>query len=55
MTVKLELLVCPNIAEERVAERIDTMTLAILDLSCFELSNVEFAYATSSIYMVTSH
>ena len=37
---------CQIIAEERVAERIDTMTLAITqELTCFELSNMEFAYA----------
>ena len=44
---------CQIIAEERVAERIDTMTLAITEgLTCFELSNVEFAYAPP-VYMVT--
>ncbi|URN49541.1 FAD-dependent oxidoreductase [Methanobrevibacter sp. TLL-48-HuF1] len=44
---------CQIIAEERVAERIDTMTLAITQgLSCFELSNVEFAYAPP-VSMVT--
>ena len=48
VTVMVELLV-----EERVAERIDTMTLAITQgLSCFELSNVEFAYAPP-VSMVT--
>jgi len=37
---------CQIIAEERVAERIDTMTLAITEgLSCYDLSNMEFAYA----------
>lgn len=37
---------CQIIAEERVAERIDTMTLAITEgLTCFDLSNMEFAYA----------
>ena len=44
---------CQIIAEERVAERIDTMTLAITEgLTCFELSNVEFAYAPP-VSMVT--
>ncbi len=44
---------CQIIAEERVAERIDTMTLAITqELTCFELSNMEFAYAPP-VSMVT--
>ena len=44
---------CQIIAEERVAERIDTMTLAITEgLTCFDLSNVEFAYAPP-VSMVT--
>lgn len=44
---------CQIIAEERVAERIDTMTLAITEgLDCFDLSNVEFAYAPP-VSMVT--
>ena len=44
---------CHIIAEERVAERIDTMTLAITEeLTCFELSNMEFAYAPP-VSMVT--
>ncbi len=44
---------CQIIAEERVAERIDTMTLAITEgLNCFELSNMEFAYAPP-VSMVT--
>ncbi len=37
---------CQIISEERVAERIDTMTLAITEgLTCFDLSNMEFSYA----------
>jgi NADH oxidase (H2O2-forming) len=37
---------CQIIAEERVAERIDTMSLAIAQgLTCAELSNMEFSYA----------
>lgn len=44
---------CQIIAEERVAERIDTMTLAITqELTCFDLSNIEFAYAPP-VSMVT--
>jgi NADH oxidase (H2O2-forming) len=44
---------CQIIAEERVAERIDTMTLAITEgLTCFDLSNMEFAYAPP-VSMVT--
>ena len=44
---------CRIIAEERVAERIDTMTLAITEgLTCFDLSNMEFAYAPP-VSMVT--
>ena len=44
---------CQIIAEERVAERIDTMTLAITEgLDCFDLSNMEFAYAPP-VSMVT--
>ena len=44
---------CQIIAEERVAERIDTMTLAITEgLTCYDLSNMEFAYAPP-VSMVT--
>ena len=44
---------CQIIAEERVAERIDTMTLAITQgLTCFDLANMEFAYAPP-VSMVT--
>lgn len=44
---------CQIIAEERVAERIDTMTLAITEgLTCFDLANIEFAYAPP-VSMVT--
>ena len=44
---------CQIIAEERVAERIDTMTLAITEgLTCFDLSNMEFTYAPP-VSMVT--
>lgn len=44
---------CQIIGEERVAERIDTMTLAITEgLTCFDLSNMEFAYAPP-VSMVT--
>ena len=44
---------CQIIEEERVAERIDTMTLAITEgLTCFDLSNMEFAYAPP-VSMVT--
>lgn len=44
---------CQIIAEERVAERIDTMTLAITEgLTCFDLSNMEFSYAPP-VSMVT--
>lgn len=44
---------CQIIAAERVAERIDTMTLAITEgLTCFDLANMEFAYAPP-VSMVT--
>lgn len=37
---------CQIIAEERVAERIDTMALAIArGVTCFELADMEFSYA----------
>ena len=37
---------CQIIAEERVAERVDTMALAIAkELTCDELANMEFSYA----------
>lgn len=37
---------CQIIAEERVAERVDTMSLAIAqEMTCAELANTEFSYA----------
>lgn len=37
---------CQIIAEERVAERVDTMSLAIAKgITCFELASMEFSYA----------
>jgi len=37
---------CQLIAEERVAERVDTVSLAIAkEITCSELSNMEFSYA----------
>ncbi|HMK53584.1 MAG TPA: FAD-dependent oxidoreductase [Methanobacteriaceae archaeon] len=37
---------CQIIAKERVAERVDTMALAIAkEVTCFELANMEFSYA----------
>ncbi len=41
-----KILGCQIVAEERVAERIDTMALAIAkELTCDELANMEFSYA----------
>ncbi|MDP3066159.1 MAG: FAD-dependent oxidoreductase [Methanobacteriaceae archaeon] len=37
---------CQIIAKEKVAERVDTMALAIAkEVTCFELANMEFSYA----------
>jgi NADH oxidase (H2O2-forming) len=37
---------CQIVAEERVAERVDTMALAIAKkVTCYELANMEFSYA----------
>jgi NADH oxidase (H2O2-forming) len=37
---------CQIIAEERVAERVDTMSLAIAqEMTCSQLANTEFSYA----------
>ncbi len=44
--LKEKIIGCQIIAEERVAERIDTMSLAIAkDITCSELSIMEFSYA----------
>lgn len=45
-TLKGKIIGCQIIAEERVAERIDTMSLAIArGVTCYELAAMEFSYA----------
>lgn len=45
-TLKGKIIGCQIIAEERVAERIDTMSLAIAQgVTCYELAAMEFSYA----------
>ncbi|MDO9044965.1 MAG: FAD-dependent oxidoreductase [Methanobacteriaceae archaeon] len=44
--IKGRIIGCQIIAEERVAERVDTMSLAIAqEMTCSELANTEFSYA----------
>ncbi|GAB4307999.1 MAG: FAD-dependent oxidoreductase [Methanobacteriaceae archaeon] len=46
INLKGRIIGCQIIAEERVAERVDTMSLAIAKgISCSELANMEFSYA----------
>ncbi|MBI5679341.1 MAG: FAD-dependent oxidoreductase [Methanobacterium sp.] len=46
VTLKGKIIGCQIIAEERVAERVDTMSLVIAKgINCSELANMEFSYA----------